>query len=150
MGKRKKEGERRRGEGKREGERAGGRGRGEGEERREGKEGGEGGRFWCCLSFLPLTTSKGYSIMPHPRSAFFFSLFEFNFIYILTEVSLPFSPPSLSLPIPIHSSISPQERASLSECQPAVAYQVTMRVGTSSVKAGQDNPAGGKGPEGRQ
>lgn len=90
------------------------------------------------------------------RLNFKFSLL-FNFLFAFTS-----HPQFTLLPVAINSFLlfsaptSPpsflfRKGQAFHGCQPALVYQIVVRLDTSSpTKAGQDNTVGGKGPQSRQ
>lgn len=71
------------------------------------------------------------------------------FFYLLFSPKFPLLPillvPFLT-PTPFHSSISFQKRAALLGISTNMAYQVAVRLGSSTcIKVGQGNPVGGRG-----
>jgi hypothetical protein len=87
-----------------------------------------------------------------PFYSFIFIFIFLNFIYFTYRSQHTLFISSQFLPYPIHySSIFVQKMASLKGYQPAMAYQVAVRLGNpSSIKARQGNEVRGKDPKGRQ
>lgn len=72
--------------------------------------------------------------------------YEFKLILFFSILTAA-SPPSPSSPLPLAPF---QKREASHEYQPAIAHQVAVRLGTSSIEKRQSNPVGVRGPKGRQ